>query len=202
MRLPPIPVPRIGRQRVRVLPVFCGLAGLALALKLGSLFMAAGQLVLAEAHAAPPEAPSARPAPPPPPVDPDTLQALAQRRAEIDKRTEEMREREAVLAATEKRVEEKIARLHEIEKSIDNAAKQRDGEEEARIKSLVRIYETMKPKEAARVFEQLEMPVLLSVLQRMKEIKSAPILASMEPAKAKAVTVAIALKNDAKPAKK
>ncbi|HEX3498406.1 MAG TPA: hypothetical protein VHT04_03700, partial [Stellaceae bacterium] len=64
--------------------------------------------------------------------------------------------------------------------------------DDAKIKSLVRIYETMKPKEAARIFEQLDLPVLLDVLEQMKELKTAPILAAMDPAKVKAVTLALA----------
>jgi flagellar motility protein MotE (MotC chaperone) len=53
----------------------------------------------------------------------------------------------------------------------------------------------MKPKEAARIFEQLDLPVLLDVLERMKETKTSPILASMEPSKAKAVTLALAARH-------
>ena len=56
---------------------------------------------------------------------------------------------------------------------------------------------TMKPKEAARIFEQLDLPVLLDVLERMKETKTSPILASMEPGKAKAVTLALAARHPA-----
>jgi len=170
----------------------------ALAVKVGNVVISVSDLAVSEAVAATPEAPPRMRPPPPPPVDTDTLEALAKRRAELDKRAEEIREREIVLEATEKRVDEKIARLREIERSIESANKQRDAEEEARIKSLVKIYEAMKPKEAARVFEQLEMPVLLTVLEGMKELKSAPILAAMEPGKVKAVTVALAARGERK----
>lgn len=50
----------------------------------------------------------------------------------------------------------------------------------------------MKPREAARIFEQLDMPVLLDVLEHMKELKASPILASMDPAKARQVTLSLA----------
>ena len=63
-----------------------------------------------------------------------------------------------------------------------------DDEEEARKKSLVKIFETMKPVEAARIFEQMDMPVLLGILERMKERNAAPVLAQMHPARAKQVT--------------
>jgi len=50
----------------------------------------------------------------------------------------------------------------------------------------------MKPKDAARVFDTLDMPILLDVLQRMKERLAAPILANMDPERAKSVTVELA----------
>jgi flagellar motility protein MotE (MotC chaperone) len=52
----------------------------------------------------------------------------------------------------------------------------------------VKIYETMKPKDAAPIFEQLEMAILLDVIERMKEAKVAPIIAAMDPQKAKSLT--------------
>jgi flagellar motility protein MotE (MotC chaperone) len=47
----------------------------------------------------------------------------------------------------------------------------------------------MKPKDAARIFEQLEMPILLDVIERMKERKAAPVIADMNPEKAKKLTI-------------
>jgi flagellar motility protein MotE (MotC chaperone) len=195
--------------RLRVLPAFYAIAGLALVVKLGGAIAAIGNVGLAAAEAAQPApAPAAQPAPSdaaksdrpaaPAPVDADTLKALAQRRAELDKRAEEIRDKEATIAAAQKRLDEKLAEARAIEGKIAAAEKARDEAEEARIMSLVKIYEKMKPKDAAQVFERLEMPVLLKVIERMKEAKSAPILAAMDPAKAKAVTVAIAGKDDPK----
>ena len=50
----------------------------------------------------------------------------------------------------------------------------------------------MKPKDAARIFEELDMAVLLDVIERMKERKTAPILAQMNPRRAKAITLELA----------
>ncbi len=47
----------------------------------------------------------------------------------------------------------------------------------------------MKPKDAARIFEELEMDTLLLVTERMKERKLAPIMAKMNPARATEITV-------------
>ena len=54
---------------------------------------------------------------------------------------------------------------------------------------LVTIYETMKPKDAAKIFNELEMPVLLKVVSNMKEVKVAPVIASMDPAKARELSI-------------
>ena len=67
-----------------------------------------------------------------------------------------------------------------------------DEETEAQMKSLVKIYEAMKPKDAARIFEQLDLVVLLDVIERMKERKTAPILANMDPERAKTITLELA----------
>ena len=126
------------------------------------------------------------------PAEIELLQKLSERRAELDKRAAELSQREVLLEATEKRIDEKIAKLAALEKDIGGAVDKQSAEDEARIKSLVKIYETMKPQDAARIFEQLDMPVLLGVLEHMKELKVAPILAALDPAKARAVTLAVA----------
>lgn len=122
----------------------------------------------------------------------ELLQTLSKRRDEIEKRAGEVEQRDALLQAAEQRLNEKIARLQGMQKEIDGAFKKQDLVDQEKIASLVKIYENMKPKEAARIFEQLDLPVLLEVVGHMKEQKSAPILASMEPSKAKALTLALA----------
>src|SRR5258708_24653845 len=129
------------------------------------------------------------------PQEIEILQSLAQRRDELDRRAAEIDRHEALLQATEQRIDDKIAKLQEMEGAISDAFKKEDQKDDAKIKSLVKVYETMKPKEAARIFEQLDLPVLLDVLEHMKELKTAPILASMEPGKAKAATLALAARH-------
>ena len=132
------------------------------------------------------------------PAEIDVLQKLAERRTALDKREAELSQREVLLQATEKRIDEKIARLAALEKEIGGIVDKQNQEDDARLKSLVKIYETMKPRDAARIFEQLDMTVLLGVVEHMKELKAAPILADMDPAKARAVTLALAERRDAR----
>ncbi len=122
----------------------------------------------------------------------DVLQQLLDRRQTLDARAEQLDNREGLLQAAELRIDDKIGELKEIQQTIKDYLKQHDKEEEAKLKSLVKIYETMKPKSAARIFERLEMAILLDVIERMKEAKVAPIIAQMDPVKAEAVTTELA----------
>jgi flagellar motility protein MotE (MotC chaperone) len=205
----------------RLLPIVIGAAALLFCAKTADIWLAIGIDPLAAAraqtateHAKPARTAAAEPAntdaaspsgnkrtPRDPmtfsPQEIEILQSLAQRRDDLDKRAAEVDRQEALLQATEQRIDAKIAKLQEMEGKINDAFKKEDQKDDAKFKSLVKIYETMKPKEAARIFEQLDLPVLLDVLERMRETKTSPILASMEPGKAKAVTLALAARHPA-----
>lgn len=122
----------------------------------------------------------------------EVLQKLADRREELEQRSRELDMQEGLLKAAEARIDKKITELKSLQSAIDALIKKHNEQEEAKMASLVKIYENMKPKDAARIFEQLDMPILLDVIERMSERKIAPILAEMNPAKAKSVTAELA----------
>ena len=55
------------------------------------------------------------------------------------------------------------------------------------------MYETMKPSDAAAIFDELDMPVLLRVARAMNPRKMAPIMAKMDPVKAQDLTAGLAV---------
>ena len=126
----------------------------------------------------------------------DILQALAQRREELEARERDLKQREAMLAAAEARIEAKVRGMEELRAEIEALLQQHADKNEEQLLSLVRIYESMKPKDAARIFEELDMEVLLEVVDRMKERKSATILAQMNPRRAKAITLELARRDE------
>ncbi|MBO6679899.1 hypothetical protein [Parvibaculum sp.] len=121
------------------------------------------------------------------------LESLSERRKELATRAEALDTRERLLAAAEKRVEDRIAELKEIEARINARIGEQDAENEARLAGLVAMYETMKPKDAARIFERLDMGVLLDVVKRMQPRKMAAVMAAMDPVTAQDLTVELAL---------
>lgn len=122
----------------------------------------------------------------------EVLQKLTERREQLDSRNAELDMRDNLLKATEKRIDGKIAKLKEIEGTIQDLLKQYDDQELKRLKSLVVIYEKMKPKDAAGIFNSLDMDVLLDITGLMKEGKLAVILGNMDGTRAKELTIELA----------
>jgi flagellar motility protein MotE (MotC chaperone) len=126
------------------------------------------------------------------PVEVELLQGLSARRKQLDEREEEIRMKESLLEATEVRLDRKISEIQTMEGGLKKLLDEYGKHEEGEIRSLVKIYENMKPKDAAQIFDEMEMPILLLVVDKMSERKAAPILALMTPAKAKDLTVELA----------
>ena len=118
----------------------------------------------------------------------DLLQKLAERREQIEAREKELAMREGLLQAAETRIDRKVEELKTLQNTITDLLALYDEKEVEKVAQLVKIYATMKPKDAARIFNDLDMPILIQVMVNMKESKSAPILASMDPVKARALT--------------
>lgn len=122
----------------------------------------------------------------------ELLQRLGQRRERLDARAAELEKRQALIKAAEKRLEDKVAELEALKATIEDLLIDYDNQQDKQLERLVKIYEKMKADDAARIFENLEMPVLLKVVDRMNERRTAPILAEMAPEKAQALTLELA----------
>jgi flagellar motility protein MotE (MotC chaperone) len=118
----------------------------------------------------------------------DLLQQLAQRREKIEARERELDMRTGMLEAAESRIDKKVEELKTLQATVEKLIARYDDQYTAKIASLIKIYENMKPKDAARIFEELDMDTLLLVAERMKERKLAAVMAEMHPGKARDVT--------------
>ncbi len=123
------------------------------------------------------------------PVRMELFEELKSRRTTLDAKARELSVREALLKATEQEIEQKYEELLSLRAEIQELLVEQNEEEKARVASLVKIYEGMKPKDAARIFNTLDLDVLLSVVSKMSERKSAPVIASMDPERARTLTI-------------
>lgn len=118
----------------------------------------------------------------------ELFEDLKTRRKELEQQKRELSVREALLKTAEQELDRKYQELLSLKSEIEGLLVQQNEEEEKRVASLVKIYEGMKPKDAARIFNTLDLDILLSVVSRMSERKSAPIIASMSPERARTLT--------------
>lgn len=122
----------------------------------------------------------------------DVLTSLSKRRAELDAREQDLTTQQNLIAAAEKRVDDKIAALKTLQSQMQTLLGQRDTAQQTQIASLVKTYSSMKPKDAARIFNDLDDDVLLSVAQQMKPDVLGAILAGMQAENAQKLTVRLA----------
>jgi flagellar motility protein MotE (MotC chaperone) len=122
----------------------------------------------------------------------EVLQQLAKRRDELAVHERELKDREQLLQATEQRLAAQVKQLQQLKAELEGMNEQQKNGADANVRRLVAIYEAMKPDEAARIFDTMDASVLLEVAGRMAERRLAPVLAQMSPARAQALTIAMA----------
>ncbi|MCC2111408.1 MAG: hypothetical protein KDJ16_05180 [Hyphomicrobiales bacterium] len=127
------------------------------------------------------------------------LQRLGERRAKLDALEQELKLRESLLAATEKRVEERVNELKALEEKLGGDADKKDQARKEEYGNLITMYENMKAKDAAEVFDRMEIDVLVDLVKQMNPRKVAPIVARMAPDAAERLTVAIATQSRKRP---
>ena len=112
------------------------------------------------------------------------LERLQQRRQELDTKARDLELRENLIREAEQRLEARMNELRALENpNADN------GPDSPRMKNVVSMYEAMKPKDAARILEKLDMPVLVDIAKVMKPNKLSEILAVMSADNAQRLTV-------------
>ncbi|HEV3500116.1 MAG TPA: flagellar protein FlbB [Bradyrhizobium sp.] len=120
------------------------------------------------------------------------LERLQARRQELEARAREIDIRESLLKAAEKRIESRVEELKAVESRITTATEQKNQADVARFKGIITMYEGMKPKDAAKVFDRLEMPVLFEIASQIAPRKMADILGLMSTEAAERLTAEMA----------
>jgi flagellar motility protein MotE (MotC chaperone) len=126
------------------------------------------------------------------PAERAILERLQARRQELEARAREIDIRESLLKAAEKRIEAKVEEMKAAESRISTANGQKSEADTVRLKNIVTMYEAMKPKDAAKVFDRLDMSVLLDISTQIAPRKMSDILGLMSPEAAERLTVEMA----------
>ena len=120
------------------------------------------------------------------------LQALGARREALDQRATQIETQDELMSAAEHRLDERLAQLRQLESTVNTLLGQLDEAQEHRLANLVDVYQRMRAKDAATVFDGLEDAVLVQVASRMRQTNLAEVMGRMEPTRARRLTQMLA----------
>ncbi len=120
------------------------------------------------------------------------LERLQQRREELDTRARELDLRESLIQSAEKRMDSQLTEIKDTEARIKTETAQKNAVEDARLKGLITMYENMKPRDAAKIFNGLDDNVLVEVASKINPRTMSEILAQMQADVAQRLTVELA----------
>lgn len=120
------------------------------------------------------------------------LQALGARRVALDQRATSLETEDALMNAAQQRLDERLAELRRLEGTVQALLGQLDEAQEQRLTSLVDVYQRMRAKDAATVFDGLDDDVLVQVASRMRQANLAEVMGRMSPERARALTTMLA----------
>lgn len=123
------------------------------------------------------------------------LTALGERDAELAAREAGLRDRMQALQAADAEVSAKLAELQTAEAALRETIALADSAAKTDLDRLTRVYESMKPKQAAALFEQMTPNFAAGFLGRMRPEAAAGIMASLSPEAAHAFSVVLAGRN-------
>jgi flagellar motility protein MotE (MotC chaperone) len=126
------------------------------------------------------------------PAERAILERLGERRQELDARARELEIRENLLKSAEKRLDGRVDEIKGMESQLGGTAQQKKQADAARLKGLVTMYENMKAKDAAKIFDRLEMRILIDVVSLINPRRMSDIMAQMQPEMAERLTVELA----------
>ncbi len=120
------------------------------------------------------------------------LGRLRERREQLDARERQLQLREQLLRAAEKRIERRVVEMKALEERIGVATTEKAAQEKKEFQNLAKMYQAMKPADAARIFSRLELSILVKVAKAMKPTKLADVMGKMSGDAAERLTVELA----------
>ncbi|MCE5334084.1 MAG: hypothetical protein LLG06_05800 [Desulfobacteraceae bacterium] len=121
----------------------------------------------------------------------ESINVLQQREQELRKKEDLLKEKEERLAKLEKEIEQKVKDLLVLQKEMLTARNEKQETQNTKVRSLAKIYGTMKPKEAAKLLENLDDRLVMGIISTMTPDEAAAILALIEVKKAAKISEAL-----------
>lgn len=110
---------------------------------------------------------------------------LSSRKAELDAREEELNRLEAEIQVQKEELEKRLKSLEGTRREISSVLEDRVKVDKEKIETLVQMYSTMKPQQAAKILETMDENLAVEIVGRMKKKNAAEVMNLMKPEKAK-----------------
>lgn len=123
------------------------------------------------------------------------LAALRERNVELDRRELALEDRLRALATAERILSEQMTALRDAEDRLRSLMTMADEAAERDLAQLTSVYENMKPKEAALLFERMSPGFAAGFLGRMRADSAAAIMSGLTPELAYSISVILAGRN-------
>ena len=124
------------------------------------------------------------------------LQELDIRRIELERREQALRVREKLADLAEVELKDRIEKMNELQGQLTVLLKNLSNKEEGELMQLAKIYEEMRPQNAAIVLNKLDDNIVFDLFKRMNKKDTAKIMEKMEPIKARRISKMLAEKSD------
>lgn len=123
------------------------------------------------------------------------LEAVTADLERLEKRKIEITEREVALAAIEAKLTTQMNAVEEANKALGKKIEHMKSLASDDLRHLVSMYQTMKPKQAAEIFDSMDPSFAAGFLREMNSEKAGLIMANMDARKSYTISVIIAGRN-------
>jgi flagellar motility protein MotE (MotC chaperone) len=127
------------------------------------------------------------------------LLAIRERESQLDAEAARLADRAQSLNVAEAKLAEQLAAFDQAQRNLEETLALADKAAERDIDRMTKVYEAMKPEEAARIIERMDVSFAAGLMARMRPEIAADVLTGMEPDAAYAVTLTITSRNSAVP---
>jgi flagellar motility protein MotE (MotC chaperone) len=129
----------------------------------------------------------------------DMLKSFQAREARLKQEESKIAARRQALKLADRQLEEKLASLEAAENKLRQTLTMADTAAEGDIERLTKVYESMKPKQAAALFEEMAPEFAAGFLGRMRPEAAAGVMAGLSPQAAHTFSVVLAGRNAGAP---
>lgn len=122
----------------------------------------------------------------------DLLLEIERKRAALRREQEALAQRAHWLLQLKADIERRVAELEELRADLQAIVDRHQAEEDRKLLHLVKVYESMRPEQAAPLIDGLDDELVVQIFSRMREKQAAKILEYVDPARGVSISHQIA----------